>query len=123
MNQRLEPRLTAVEGHGERQVSRPEDVGDNRIGARLVELGRLTPVDVRRVVQAQASSNLRFGEMAVKLGLVTRADVSDALSLQFNYPTLPTWARRSELLVATAPRSDVAEAVRTLRTQIGRAHV
>jgi receptor protein-tyrosine kinase len=119
MNQRLEPRLAAVDGGlSERQVDKPQDIGDNRIGARLVELGRLTPVDVRRIVQAQASSNLRFGDVAIKLGLVNRADVANALALQFNYPTLPTWARRSELLVATAPRSDVAEAVRTLRTQL-----
>ena len=118
MNQRLEPRLTAIDGRGERQAVTPQDIGDNRIGTRLVELGRLSLADVRRVVQAQQHSNLRFGEMAAKLGLVSRADVSDALALQFNYPTLPTWARRSELLVATSPRSEVAEAVRTLRTQL-----
>jgi len=118
MNQRLEPRLAAVDGLGERPPVTPEGIDDNRIGTRLVELGRLSQGDMHRVLQAQANSNLRFGELAVKLGLVSRTDVADALALQFNFPSLPTWARRSELLVATEPRSEVAEAVRTLRTQL-----
>jgi protein-tyrosine kinase len=110
----MNQRLASVE---ELRAAAPE-VDDNRIGARLVELGRLSQADMRRVLQAQANSNLRFGELAVKLGLVGSTDVADALALQFNYPALPTWARRSELLVATEPRSEVAEAVRTLRTQL-----
>lgn len=91
---------------------------ENMIGMRLVELGRLSVSDTRRIEQAQVGSNLRFGELAVKMGLVSRADVDEALALQFNFPILPPWARRSELLVATAPRTEFAEAIRTLRTQL-----
>jgi protein-tyrosine kinase len=98
--------------------SAPPEGEDTRLGARLVQLGRLAPIDVQRIAQAQSKSTMRFGELAVKLGLVSRADVADALALQFNFPSVPDWARRSELLVATTPRSGVAEAVRTLRTQL-----
>lgn len=123
MNQRLasvealrkEPSVDWGDSPGPHAAAEPEDT---RIGARLVRLGRLSVPDTRRIAQAQANSPLRFGELAIKMGLVNRADVADALALQFNYPAPPAWVRRSELLVATAPRSEVAEAVRTLRTQL-----
>lgn len=88
------------------------------IGMRLVELGHLKADDIAAIEQAQQSSQLRFGETAMKLGLVTRSDVEDALARQFNFPSTPQWAEGSEVVISTASMEPVAEAIRTLRAQL-----
>src|SRR3954467_5311687 len=65
------------------------DVGERGgvlLGRLLLDAGKLTEIDVNRVVVAQRKKNLRFGEAAMRLGLVTQEDVEKALALQFGYP-------------------------------------
>jgi protein-tyrosine kinase len=88
------------------------------IGMRLVELGRLNADDIPAIEQAQRSSQLRFGETAMKLGLVSRSDVEEALARQFNFPSAPRWAEGSEVVISTSSMEPVAEAIRTLRAQL-----
>ena len=90
------------------------------IGKLLQDAGKLKAQDMERVLQLQQKENLRFGEAAQKLGLVTEADIQQALSHQFEYPYIPA-AEASlspELTAATAPYSKEAEALRSVRSEL-----
>src|ERR1700712_1008098 len=70
--------------------SRPRAAGAGRsIGAILVDSGRLTPENAERILRLQKDEGLRFGEAAIRLGLLTEDDIRHALSHQFDYPYLP----------------------------------
>jgi len=90
------------------------------IGKLLQDAGKLKPKDMERVLKLQQEQNLRFGEAAQKLGLVTEADIQQALSHQFAYPTIPAAEAglSPELTVATAPYSKEAEALRSVRSEL-----
>jgi chain length determinant protein tyrosine kinase EpsG len=93
---------------------------DSNIGNLLQDAGKLKPKDMERVLKLQQAENLRFGEAALKLGLVTEADIQQALSHQFEYPTLSA-AEASltpELTAATSPYSKEAEALRSVRSEL-----
>jgi hypothetical protein len=63
---------------------------------------------------------LRFGEAAIKLGLITEADLQQALSHQFAYPHLsPGEGHFSpDLIAAYEPFGEQAEQLRALRSQL-----
>ncbi|MDP2025562.1 chain length determinant protein tyrosine kinase EpsG [Sulfuriferula sp.] len=90
------------------------------IGKLLQDAGKLKPKDMERVLKLQQEQNLRFGEAAQKLGLVTDADIQQALSHQFEYPTMSAAdaSLSPELTAATAPFSKEAEALRTVRSEL-----
>ncbi|MBW8370379.1 MAG: chain length determinant protein tyrosine kinase EpsG [Thiobacillus sp.] len=90
------------------------------IGKLLQDAGKLKPQDMERVLKLQQEQNLRFGEAALKLGLVTEADIQQALSHQFEYPTIPASEANlsPELTAATDPYSKEAEALRTVRSEL-----
>lgn len=90
------------------------------IGKLLLEAGRLKPQDMGRVLKLQQEQNLRFGEAALKLGLVTKADIQQALSRQFEYPYIPAAEARlgPQLTAATDPYSKEAEALRSVRSEL-----
>lgn len=93
---------------------------DANIGKLLQDAGKLKPQDMERVLKLQQEQNLRFGEAAQKLGLVSEADIQQALSHQFEYPYIPA-AEASlspELTAATAPYSKEAEALRSVRSEL-----
>ncbi len=93
---------------------------DSSVGGLLIQSGKLKPHDVERILDLQAQKGLRFGEAAVKLGLVTESDIQDVLSLQFDYPLVGTdkSAFSEELVAACAPFSREVESLRALRTQL-----
>jgi hypothetical protein len=43
------------------------------IGHILLDMGKITPVEAERVLRLQKESGLRFGDAAIKLGLITEA--------------------------------------------------
>jgi protein-tyrosine kinase len=90
------------------------------IGKLLQDAGKLNSQDMERVLKLQQEHNLRFGEAAQKLGLVTEADIQQALSQQFEYPYIPAAeaSLNPELTAATAPYSKEAEALRTVRSEL-----
>ena len=51
---------------------------DAAIGKLLQDAGKLKQQDMERVLKLQQEQNLRFGEAAIKLGLVTEADIQHA---------------------------------------------
>lgn len=94
--------------------------GDRLIGAILSESGRLLPEDVERILRLQREKGLRFGEAAVRLGILTPADVECALSRQFHYPYLARGetAVSEDVVAAYDPFSKQVEALRALRSQL-----
>jgi protein-tyrosine kinase len=90
------------------------------LGEILVDNGRLLTDDVMRVLGYQQEKGLSFGDAAVRLRLVSRSDVQQALSQQFDYPVLaPGHGGFSrELVSAYEPFGATAEAIRTLRTEL-----
>jgi chain length determinant protein tyrosine kinase EpsG len=109
--------------------ARPEPVPENEpgvgerggvlLGRLLFDAGKLTEIDVNRVVVAQRKKNVRFGEAAMRLGLVTREDVEQALAQQFGYPYVTADSGLDPTLVAAhQPFGAAAEALRELRSQL-----
>ncbi len=93
---------------------------DMRIGQILFSKGRMTAVQVAAVLEEQARSPQRFGEIAVRLGLVTVKDIDDALALQFGYTALEPASTQlpAKVVAAFNPTSPFVEALRGLRSQL-----
>ena len=93
------------------------------LGAILVDSGQLTAEEAERVLAYQRTHNLRFGEAAVRLGLISEAEVQFALSRQFAYAYLrkvPGEARglSDEIVAAYQPFSSRVEQLRAIRSQL-----
>ena len=93
------------------------------LGAILVDSGQLTPEEAERVLVYQRTHNLRFGEAAVRLGLISEAEVQFALSRQFAYAYLrkvPGESRglSDEIVAAYQPFSARVEQLRAIRSQL-----
>ena len=93
------------------------------LGGILIDSGLLRAEDVDRILLLQKQENLRFGEAAVKLGLISEADVQYALSRQFSYAYLRKTAGdkkpvSDELIAAYEPFSPRVEELRAIRTQL-----
>jgi len=91
-----------------------------KIGRLLLQLGKISFDDTDKILRAQQEHGLLFGDAALKLGLISEADISQALALQFNYPYLqPGQGNYSdELVAAYQPFSKQVEALRALRSQL-----
>lgn len=96
------------------------DVADSRMGMLLLEAGKLTPEDAERVLRMHRDLGIRYGEAALRLGLVGEDDIRQALARQFAYPyVLPGQAGYSARLVAAyEPFSPQVEALRAIRSQL-----
>lgn len=94
--------------------------GATSIGQLLVATGRLQPHDIARIEARQREAGLPFGEAALALGLLNRADVDFALSRQFNYNYLPAQddAIAPQVVTAYKPFGPVGEQFRALRSQL-----
>ena len=92
------------------------------IGAILMDSGVLSIEDAERILVFQKEHNIRFGEAAVRLGLLTEQDVQYALSRQFSYAYLRAVAGKpslsDELVAAYQPFSPRVEQLRAIRSQL-----
>ena len=103
-----------IEGSG-RVVARH----DRRIGTILAEQGKLSARDIERLLELQKREGARFGETALRAGLIKAADLRNALAKQYDYPQLLPGARiSSEIIAAYEPLDPRAEEMRALRTQL-----
>lgn len=105
------------------KVSREEQITQvaiTKMGRMLVDAGKITDEHLQKVIAKQTSGNLRFGEAAIALGLVTEADISAVLAAQFAYTTPPDQNTRldNRLTVVFNPESRQAEAMRSLRSEL-----
>ena len=92
----------------------------SNIGRLLQDAGKLKPHDMERVLKLQQEQGLRFGEAALRLGLVSEGDIQQALSEQFQYPYFPAAGANlsPELTTATDPYSKEAEVLRSVRSEL-----
>ncbi len=90
------------------------------IGAILIDAGRLSPDNADIILRLQRERGTSFGETAIRLGLLTEADIELGLSRQFNFPYLVKGQSQvsSELIAAYEPFGTEAEALRALRSQL-----
>lgn len=90
------------------------------IGAILMDSGRLGPEAAERILKLQKEQGLRFGDAAIQLGLLSEAEVQQALAQQYAYPYLmPGDSHVSEEVVAAfKPFSPLVEQMRALRSQL-----
>ncbi|MGH8750813.1 MAG: chain length determinant protein tyrosine kinase EpsG [Burkholderiales bacterium] len=100
--------------------SRPPVHGERSMGAILIHAGRLRPEDAESILRLQQEQSLRFGDAAIKLGLLTQADIEFALARQFDYPYLLHGESKvsENLNAAYAPFSPQVEALRALRSEL-----
>lgn len=90
------------------------------IGRTLLETGKIKAEDADRILRMQKEQGLRFGDAAVKLGLVTEDDIRQIIFQQFDYTTLhvDSVAIDQEVIAAFRPHDPEVEALRVLRSQI-----
>jgi protein-tyrosine kinase len=90
------------------------------LGAILVDAGRLDAGATERILQRQRAHGQRFGQAAISLGLLSAADVEQALARQFDCACLvPGESTLSqELVLAYQPFGAQAEALRVLRSEL-----
>jgi chain length determinant protein tyrosine kinase EpsG len=93
---------------------------DRRIGSILAEEGKLGTEGIEQVMELQQSNGLRFGEAAIRLGLITEDDLRCAVAKQYDLPHLVPGNENvsRELVVAYDPFHPRAEELRALRTQL-----
>jgi chain length determinant protein tyrosine kinase EpsG len=93
---------------------------DSSMGMLLQGAGKLSAEGAERVLRLQKELGIRFGEAAVRLGLVTEADIQQALARQFAYPYLLKGesALSPALVAAFEPFSAQVEALRAIRSQL-----
>ncbi len=93
---------------------------DGRLGSILAEEGKIGAGDIERVLELQHIEGLRFGEAALRLGLIAADDLRSAVAKQYGLPHLLPGERSisSELVVAYEPFHSRAEELRALRTQL-----
>src|SRR5439155_27143105 len=93
---------------------------DRRIGAILAEQGKIGLQDIERVLELQQRQGSRFGEAALRVGLITPVDLQSALAAQYDFPHLlpGTGGISTEIVVAYEPFHPRAEELRALRTRL-----
>ncbi len=95
-------------------------VRESSMGRILLDMGKIKPEDAERILRQQKEKNMRFGEAALSLGLITEADIQQVLARQFDYPYLPAGQGNfaAELVAAYQPFSPQVETLRAIRSQL-----
>jgi len=93
---------------------------DSSIGGLLLESGKITPENAERVLRLQKELGIRFGEAALRLGLINDSDIAQVLARQFDYPYLQQGEHTYSplLLAAYQPFSQQVEKLRAVRSQL-----
>jgi chain length determinant protein tyrosine kinase EpsG len=101
-------------------VTAEPPAADSSMGMLLLDAGKLSAEGAERVLRMQKELGIRFGEAAVRLGLVTEADIEQVLARQFAYPYLLKGESplSPALVAAFEPFSPQVEALRAIRSQL-----
>lgn len=93
---------------------------ERTIGALLIDAGKISAEEAKRVLRQQKETGLRFGDAAIKLGIVKPDDIQAVLSKQFEYPYLSPGEGdvSPEVIAAWNPFSRQVESLRALRSQL-----
>ena len=102
-------------------VPPPKSKSKRSIGSILVEAGVISRDDAIRVMEYQQEHRLRFGDAAIRLGLISEGDIRYALSYQYEFSYLPRSSGRAtnvELVAAYAPFGHEVDQLRAVRSQL-----
>jgi len=101
-------------------VPAPPARSNAHIGALLVDSGKITLEQAERVMRLQQEKGLRFGDAAIKLGLITTADFDAVVAQQFEFSFLVPGSSElsGELVAAYAPFDPRIETFRAVRSQL-----
>ncbi len=93
---------------------------DTRIGILLQLAGKLTAENAERVARTQQELGLRFGDAAMRLGLVNQEDIDAVIARQFAYPVAASGASSlsPRLVAAFHPASPQGDTLRAIRSQL-----
>ena len=93
---------------------------ESSMGMLLLDAGKITPEEAERVLRMQKELGIRFGEAALRLGLVSEEDIQQVLARQFAYPYLLKGesALSPKLVAAFEPFSAQVESLRAIRSQL-----
>jgi len=93
---------------------------DTRIGQLLHQAGKLTADNAERVARTQHELGLRFGETALRLGLVNQDNVDAAIARQFAYPLAARGdsVLSARLVAAYHPAGIQVDTLRAIRSQL-----
>jgi len=107
--------ITTLPTRTTQRGSTPRSMGDI-----LVASGRLSPANLQRILDSQAQNHSPFGETAIALQLLTKDDIDQALSQQFDYAYLSEadHSLSPELVAAYKPFSRTGENLRAVRSQV-----
>jgi protein-tyrosine kinase len=113
-------RLSVVDQPPMEGAMPPATTHDRLIGEILAQTRGLTQEQIDQALAYSREKDIRFGEAAIALGMVSEQDVLYALSQQFHYHYAPTEQRHfsDELVLAYNPFSRQAEAFRAIRSQL-----
>jgi len=102
------------------QARREDTLDIKALGLTLVEQGKIKPSSISEILTYSQLHDLRFGEAALQLGLVTQDELDESLAAQFNYPYINKNSAEisDELVAAHSPFSKKGEALRALRSQL-----
>jgi protein-tyrosine kinase len=91
-----------------------------KMGPMLVATGKLSPKDLSMILATQKKHGLRFGDAALKLGLVSAEDIGAILAEQFAYTQTPAASSKLDRRLGALfqPDSAQAEALRSLRSEL-----
>ncbi len=98
-----------------------KDSPKRSLGAILVDAGIITMDDARRIIALQREQKIRFGEAAIRLGLISEGDIRYALSYQYEFAYLPRTSGKvtnPELVAAYMPFSHEVDQLRAIRSQL-----
>lgn len=97
-----------------------QNYSSSKLGQLLLDAGKLSTADAEKVMRLQKAENLRFGDAAIQLGLVSDLDIQYALAQQFDYPYLKSNEEgySPELVAAYKPFLPQVEQLRSLRSQL-----
>ena len=104
------------------QLSAKDVMRRGRMGDAYIKSKRLTAEEVDSIVQLQEKLQIRFGEAAVILGLLTKDEVREVLDVQFDYTSFMTNGKPSSISstldIVHSPGSEAAEAIKRLRSEL-----
>ena len=101
-------------------VTADHAVDQSRMGTLLLDAGKITADNAERVLRTQKELGIRFGEAALRLGLVSEDDIQQVLARQFAYPYLLKGQSplSPKLVAAFEPFSAQVESLRAIRSQL-----
>jgi protein-tyrosine kinase len=96
------------------------DRNNQKMGPMLLANGKLNPKSLAMIIAMQEKLGLRFGDAAIKLGLVKEEDINAILAEQFAYTATPLASSKlsPKLSALFQPDSHRAEAMRSLRSEL-----